>query len=166
MPDLRIDTFAITAPTTPGLRDAIGAVCVHWAVLELMVERVAAFQTKQSIEVVYENDFGGNMRLLEKHMEGHPALVESWTELIKTGRELARERHRIVHGLWHVEEPDTIISFFPELKGKGRKIDPDKRMSVDGIHAFKRSVFKLGQRWRRFADPSDDVRLKWSVVES
>lgn len=49
---------------------------------------------------------------------------------------------------------------------KGRKIDADKRMAVEGIHAFKRSVCKLARQWRQFADPSDDVTLKWDVVDS
>lgn len=103
MSDFRIDQFKITAPMTPGLREAIGAVCVHWALLELMIERVVAFQTKQSIDVAYDNDFGGNMDLLENYRKKRrrtldPAVAAKWAELIEAGRKLAKERHRIVHG--------------------------------------------------------------------
>ena len=167
MSDARVDVFAISAATTPGLRDAIGSVCVHWALLEFVVERVIAFQTRQSIEVTYERDFGGNMAFLEKYLKDNPGLgpvlVEEWVSLIKEGRRLAKERHRIVHGLWHVEG-DTIISFFPELKSKGRKIDAEQRMTVEGIHEFKRSLFKLGRLWAQFASPSDEAKLKWSIA--
>jgi hypothetical protein len=165
--EYRVENFTFSAPLTPGLRDAIGAVCMHWSLLELMVERVVAFQTKQSIEVTYEKEFGQNLDALEQHLKDHPdidpILALQWIWLIAQGRKLAKDRHRIVHGLWHVEGDEKIISFFAELKRKKRKIDPVQEVAVEGIQELKRAIFQLGQLWRQFAEASDKVRFKWNI---
>jgi hypothetical protein len=41
--ELTSDFLEIRALTDPGLREAVGGVCVHWALLELTVERVLSY---------------------------------------------------------------------------------------------------------------------------
>ncbi len=151
------------APLTEGLRDAIGAVCMHWGLLELMLERVVAFQTNYSTEVQFTSDFSKNLEALERRIkqeDAQPILRQVVQELVDKARELREDRHRIAHGLWHIAANGDIISFFPQLK---RKVVPERTMTIEQIHDIKRAIFDLSMRFRQFAEASDSVILHWKV---
>jgi hypothetical protein len=58
------DFLEIRALTDPGLREAIGGVCVHWALLELTVERVLSRMAGEGGLLRFESDLGNNLQRL------------------------------------------------------------------------------------------------------
>jgi len=152
----------IRALTDAGLREAIGGVCIHWALLELTVERLLSTLEGTPGTLRYESDLGANLQKLDRMIEIHGRLnagqAKDIRKLIERTRELRKERHRVTHGLWGKDESGVIHSVFPALR---RDVPPVKPVVVDDIRQLKLRILTLGKSFRRYVDPLDSVRIQW-----
>ena len=155
-------SLEIRALTDPGLREAIGGVCVHWALLELTVERALSHIVGDAGVLRYAKDLGANLQHLrsavEKSIKFDVNQKAEIHEVIGQIECLRPERHRVAHGLWGKDSNGVIHSIFPALK---RNVDPVKPMTVEDIRQTKLSIFFVGKALRRFIDPSDEVQILW-----
>src|SRR5688572_22043298 len=130
----RREYVEIRALVDPGLRGVIGGVCIHWALLELTVERVLSYIDGTHGLLRYESDLGQNLQRLSQVVESCDKLDASQKshirELVDQIRSVRDERHRVTHGLWGKDEDGTIHSVFPALR---RNVDPMKPMTIEDI---------------------------------
>ena len=154
--------FEIRAITDEGYREAIGGVCIHWALLELTVERVLANLESGSTLLRYDAQLATNLDRLSALVETSTALAidqrEKLRQLLTEVKSTRDERHRLVHGLWGRDANGVVHSIFPAIS---RKPDPARPISVDDIRQTKRRIFRLGKRLRAYVNPSEQVQIKW-----
>jgi len=154
----------IRALTDPGLREAIGGVCVHWALLELTVERVLSYLEGAKGLLRYESDLGNNLQRLLALAESSDKLDTTQKfeirHLVEQVRCLRGERHRVTHGLWGKDDDGTLQSVFPALR---RNVDPMKPMTTEDVRRVKLQIFFIGKALRAYVDPLDVVRIKWET---
>jgi|SRR5688572_8108041 len=160
--ELAGDFLEIRALTDPGLREAIGGVCVHWALLELTVERVLSHLTGEGGVLLYESDLGKNLERLLTLTEASNSLDATQKSeirnLVGDVRSLRNERHRIVHGLWGKDGNGYIHSVFAAIK---RDVEPVVPITVEDIRQVKLKVIFLGKALRNYVDPADQIVIKW-----
>jgi hypothetical protein len=156
------DFLEIRALTDPGLREAIGGVCVHWALLELTIERVLSHLAGDGGVLRYESDLGNNLQRLLSMAEDSQTLDEAQkseiADLVGKIRSLRNERHRITHGLWGKDDIGAIHSIFPALK---RNVEPVVPITIEDIRTVKLATFFLGKALRKYVDPSDQILIRW-----
>ena len=152
----------IRALIDAGLREAIGGVCIHWALFELTIERLISTLEGSPDTLRYESDLGANLLKVERLIETSGRLnvdqKNDIRKLIERTRELRKERHRITHGLWGKDENGVIHSVFPALR---RDVTPVKPVVVEDIRQLKLRILTLGKSLRKYVDPLDIVQVKW-----
>jgi hypothetical protein len=152
----------IRALTDPGLRDAIGGVCIHWALLELTVERVLANLTGERGLLRYEKPLRENLERVELVAGTSTALTEVQKKdvlgLIADVRAISIERHRIAHGLWGKDVNGVVHSVFAAIS---RTVPLAKEVKVEDIRQLKLAIILLGKKLRTYVDPSDQVQIRW-----
>lgn len=133
------------------MRAAIGAVCVHWSLLELMVEYTIADLEGRIARVVYTEDITRRLEVLKtlawaKLPAEQAQYIAETSGYIKT---ISEDRHRAVHGLWAMDtEAGNIVSIYPRAK----RDDHAKPYVIDDLRETKRKIWDAYLRLRRFAD--------------
>lgn len=159
--------FDVRAPSDRSLRNAIGGVCIHWALLELSVERVLSHLEEGSAVLRYNAQLGGNLAKLSKLVDLSSKLTDAQKQdlsnVIAKVREISEERHRVVHGLWGTDENGMLHSIFPNIS---RKAVPTKPMSVEDIRQVKLRILEVGKRLRNYVDSSSEVRILWPEIST
>ena len=158
----------ITSPVQIGgladskMREAIGAVCVHWSLLELMVERVIANLKESPGTVTYEGDLAH--RLDDLKAAAKQTLDqedrERISEIAGFIKKLKEERHRIAHGLWALDHEGNFYSIFYRDKA-GR---PDRPATCEDIRAVKLLIWEAHEALSPFAGPGKFVGLPPSHI--
>lgn len=141
------------------LRGAIGALCVHWALLELSVERVIANLKGNPGIVTYSEDLGHRTDTLKRLAKASSALLagESNTLCILASeiKKLCHERHRYVHGLWGLDIDGSLINIFPRAKDGA----PARPATPAAIRLVKLRAFSLHKQLLTFVDSTRVVAL-------
>jgi hypothetical protein len=158
---MQITQTKITALADMAMRQEIGAVCVHWSLLELMVERVIANLQGTPGIATYQEDLGHRRRTLKKIANKHLSLSEAQKATIRAAagdiKILAEERHRIIHGLWGMNARGEVVSIFPRTDKK-----PQARpMDREAIRAVKLQTFRVIKQLEPFADREAAVALAY-----
>lgn len=141
-------SFEITGLAHSKMREAIGAICVHWSLLELMVERVIAQLEDHPRSVTVKEDITRRLPVLKNLAKKlPPGAANKLRELAGEIKTLKDERHRPVHGLWGFDEHGNIHSiYFRDSAGQ-----PDKPMSTNDMRQIKLKIWNLYQRLEKFA---------------
>lgn len=156
------DFLAVHAIANPQMRQAIGGVCVHWAILELSVERVISNLRGDPGVVTYQEDMGHALDTMKKlARESEHLIQEQKNEIVDLAgkiKTLAQERHRVVHGLWGMDTAGQIHSLFPRSKPHEM---PGRPMTEAEVVEIKRRVWRTGKALQKFASATQSVALAW-----
>lgn len=139
------------------MREAIGAVCVHWSLLELIVERVIANLKGDSSTAEYISDLAHRLDDLKTAAKAHLSAEDSEriSEIAGYIKKIKEERHRVAHGLWAVERDGSFVSLFPR-DATGNIPRP---MDTEEIRGIKLRIWEAHQALKPFADLSQPVVL-------
>ena len=139
------------------MREAIGAVCVHWSLLELMVERVIANLQGNPSAVTYQSDLAHRLDELKALAKRQlcPEQQARISEIAGFIKKLKSERHRIVHGLWALDTSGNFISLFP----RDASGHIGKARHQGDIREIKLLIWQAHEALRPFADFEQSVEL-------
>lgn len=135
------------------MREAIGAICVHWSLLELMVERVIANLNGDSRAVTYKADLAHRLDDLKKAAKSlTPSLTPEKrnriSEISGFIKKVKEERHRAVHGLWCLDSSGNFKSLFPRDASGHMERD----MDFVELRQIKLRIWQAHEALRPFAD--------------
>lgn len=139
------------------MREAIGAICVHWSLLELMVERVIANLEGRPGTVTYTKDLSHRLDDLKAVAKAKlpKDRRQRLSQIIGFIKDLKEERHRAAHGLWGMDDDGNFISLFPR-DASGRIEQPTDREELRNI---KRQIWDAYGALGPFVDLSKSVVL-------
>ncbi len=151
--------YNLTGIADNKMRAQIGAVCIHWSLLELMVERVIANLGGSSQIVTYTEDLAHRLDTLKKLAKAKLSAndVEDLRKIRSEISRLKEERHRIVHGLWGLDTNGNIASIFPRTKSQ--KLE--KPMTTQDVRTVKLEIWQANAELKKFADLSKSPALAW-----
>jgi hypothetical protein len=134
------------------MREQIGAVCIHWSLLELMVERLIANLQGNRNVVTYHAPIKTRIEVLEKLARKHlPASADKIAAIARTIKDLTAERDRVVHGIWGIDEANAPMRMSLHLKAKKGK--PRARpMETEDIRDLKLRIWQTYRQLEQFAD--------------
>jgi hypothetical protein len=147
----------LTGLADRAMREQIGAVCIHWSLVELMVERVIANLEGRPGIVTYDDDVTRRLRLLKQLARKHLSvdLADQIATIAGAVKELREDRHRIAHGLWGIDETNTIVSIYPWAKNEPR----GKAIDAKEIREIKLRIWRVYQQLQPFADHGRSLAL-------
>jgi hypothetical protein len=153
-------TLKIDTVTDSGMREQIGGVCVHWALLEMMVELVIANLEGKPNEVTYPDNLSRRLKTL-KSLAGKSTLLEQEKaeicEVASQIEAIVDERHRVVHTLWAKDENGVIYSIHPWSKDRKKQGKP---LHDEDVRKIKLRIRKLAKRFAPFVPETHEVVLK------
>src|SRR5262249_52484136 len=141
----------ISAIADEKLRGAIGALCVHWALLELAVERVIANLEGNPQVIAYSEDLAHRTETLKDLAKSSgltPAQKTTLCSLASDIKQLGHDRHRYVHCLWGLDASGNLISLFPRTK-VGEQGEP---ASAAQIRQTKLKTWQLTKKLLQFVE--------------
>jgi hypothetical protein len=148
----------LTGLSDKAMREEIGAVCIYWSLLELIVERVIADLEHHTGTVVYKPYFKGRLERLEKLAKRKlPSATANEISKIKGAIEdLIADRDRVVHGLWVMDDAKGILS----VHFGARLPEPrEKRALTQDIRQIKKRIFQTYQQLEPFAGRTKSVAV-------
>ena len=125
------------------IRERIGAISVHWSVLELMVERVIATLEGNPGIVTYEKKLARRLEDLKELAKTRP--TDEAEELVTIAgdiKSLSHKRHRAIHGLWGLDTKGRLLSQYPTA----RNGQVEKTMTPDDLKQLKLQIWRKGIR--------------------
>jgi hypothetical protein len=139
----------LTVLRDSAMREQIGAVCVYWSLLELMVERVIADLERKPGRVSYKTALTRRLEKLKtlagEHLPGHAAEIDEIADQIS---ELSKDRHRVVHGLWAIDETNAIVW---AIRLGAKLPEPrEKQMQLEQIRQIKFRIWETYKRLEPF----------------
>lgn len=145
------DANSLTKLVNHKIRGQIGAVCVHWGLLELAVERVIANLRGDPGIVTYEEDVGHRLDTLKALAKEKlaPDVAAEISEIAGEIKNVGHERHRVVHCLWAMDKDGEVISVFARSKID----DPSKPMDAEAVRQVKLRIWRVIKRLMKFVGP-------------
>lgn len=147
----------ISALADKHMRNQLGALCVHWALLELIVERVIAAWEGRGGKVEYKKDLAKRLpRLKELAREKLPVEQATAVENIASQiHALGHRRHHVVHGLWGIDENGNFYSVHPRTKLQKVAVP----QNAQTIREIKLEAHRLFLALEEFAPPTAHIVL-------
>jgi ribosome biogenesis SPOUT family RNA methylase Rps3 len=155
----------ITGLSDRAMREQIGAVCIQWSLLELMVERVIANLQGDRNVVAFNGSVTDRIKFLEKLARKRlPKSAEKIAAIASTIENLSAERHRVVHGLWAIDEDNAIV--WSIVLGAKSPQPRAKQMETKAIRDLKLRIWQTYQQLEQFADQGKVVIAARLTVRS
>ena len=149
--------FQISSLADKPMREAIGAICVHWSLLELMVERVIATLEGNPRTVRYTSDLAHRLHDLKAAAKKHlcPEKRNRISEIAGFIKKVGKERHRVAHGLWALDASGNFMSIFP----RDESGHVGKPMDTKEMRKIKLLIWQAHEALKPFADLGQSVEL-------
>jgi hypothetical protein len=155
-------TLKIGTVTDPEMREQIGGVCVHWALLEMMVELVIANLEGKPNEVTYPDNLSRRLKTLKGLAERSTLQEQEKAEICEVASQIEAtvdERHRVVHTLWAKDENGIVYSIHPWSKDRRKQGKP---LHNEDVPKIKLHIRNLAKRLTPFVPKTHEVVLNRS----